>query len=230
VPCWQAPVGRAATRLAGSLVGLGCVCQSAGMRWLRVLVIAGPALVLAGLGLTHPQELTAASASWWTTLHILLLPIFPLLAVSLWLLLRGVPGPVAWVARIAAYGYAVFYSVTDVVVGIAAGELTRFNAARGVPERTVEVDRLFTVGNELGGIGVGCFLVACAATALAVVVRGGRPALPGALVLLVAGVLFSGGWHVYWPAGVVTMLVLAVGLGLVAVALPVPEPRGDRAG
>jgi hypothetical protein len=200
------------------------------MRWVRVLIVAGPAVVLAGLGLTHPQELTAASASWWTTLHVILLPIFPLLAVSLWLLLGGVPGPVAWVARIAAYGYATFYSVTDVIIGIGAGELTQFNAARGVQERSVEVDRLFTVGNDHGEIGVWCFLVACAATALAVVVRVGRRALPGAVLLLVAGVLFTGGWHIYWPAGVVTMLVLAVGLGLLAVALPVPETRGDRAG
>ena len=200
------------------------------MRWVRVLIVAGPAVVLAGLGLIHPQELTAASASWWTTLHVILLPIFPLLTVSLWLLLRGVPGPVAWVARIAAYGYATFYSVTDVIVGIGAGELTQFNVARGVQARTVEVDRLVAVGNDVGEIGVWCFLVACAASALAVVVRVGRRALPGAVVLLVAGVLFTGGWHIYWPAGVVTMLVLAVGLGLLAVALPVPEPRGDRAG
>jgi hypothetical protein len=200
------------------------------MRWVRVVVIAGPAVVLAGLGLTHPQQLTATSASWWTTLHIVLLPIFPLLAVSLWLLLRGVPGPVAWVARIAAYGYATFYSVTDVIVGIGAGELTRFNAARGLPERTVEVDRLFGVGNDLGAIGIWCFLVACAATALAVVLRVGRRALPGALVLLLAGVLFTGGWHIYWPAGVVTMLVLAAGLGLLAVVLSDPHPRRSQAG
>jgi hypothetical protein len=40
------------------------------------------------------------------------------------------------------------------------------------------------------------------------------------VVLLIAGVLFTGGWHIYWPAGVVTMLVLAVGLGLLAVVLP----------
>jgi len=208
-----------------SLVGLGCACQSAGMRWVRVLVVAGPAVMLAGLGLTHPQELTAASASWWTTLHVILLPIFPLLAVSLWLLLRGVPGPVAWVARIAAYGYATFYSVTDVLVGIGAGELTQFNAARRVQERTVEVDRLFTVGNDVGEIGVWCFLVACAATALAIVAWVGRRALPGAVVLVVAGVLFTGGWHIYWPAGVVTMLVLAVGLGL----WPWPCPSLNRA-
>lgn len=133
----------------------------------------------AGRTRAHPQELTATSASWWTTLHVLLLPIFPLLAVSLWLLLRGVPGPVAWVARIAAYGYATFYGVTDVVVGIAAGELTQFNAARGLPERTAEVDRLFSVGNDLGEVGVWCFLLACAATAVAVVGRVGRRALLG---------------------------------------------------
>jgi hypothetical protein len=211
-------------------VGPGRLCQSAGMRWVRVLVVAGPAVVLAGLGLTHPQQLTAASAPWWTTLHLLLLPVFPLLAVSLWLLLRGVPGPVAWVARIAAYGYATFYGVTDVVVGIGAGELTRFNAARGVPARTVEVDRLIGVGNDVGEVGVWCFLVACAATALAVVLRVGRRALPGALVLLVAGVLFTGGWHVYWPAGVATMLVLAVGLGLLAAVLPAPAAARQPGG
>ena len=154
-----------------------------------------------------------------------------LLAVSLWLLLRGVPGCVAWVARIAAYGYATFYGVTDVVVGIAAGELTQFNAARGLPERTAEVDRPFSVGNELGWIGVWCFLVAGATTALAVVMRVGRRALPGAVVLLVAAVLFTGGWHIYWPAGVVTMLVLAVGLGLLAAAIPPgPRLRGSEAG
>jgi hypothetical protein len=128
---------------------------------------------------------------------------------------------VAWVARIAAYGYATFYIVTDVLVGIGAGELTQFNAERGLPERTVEVDRLIGVGIDLGGIGIWCFLVACAATALALVLRVGRRALPGALVLLLAGALFTGGWHIYWPASVATMLVLAVGLWLLAVACPI---------
>jgi hypothetical protein len=77
-----------------------------------------------------------------------------LLAVSLWLLLRGVAGPVVWAARIAAYGSATFYSVTDVLVGIAAGELTQFNAARGLPVRTIEVDPLVMVGNDVGKLGV----------------------------------------------------------------------------
>ena len=32
------------------------------MQWARVVVVAGPAVVLAGLGPTHPQDLTATSA------------------------------------------------------------------------------------------------------------------------------------------------------------------------
>jgi hypothetical protein len=80
-----------------------------------------------------------------------------LLAVSQWLLLRGVPGLVAWAARIAAYGYAAFYTALDVLAGIAAGELTQLNAERGLQTDAVEVDRLFAVGNDLGEIGVWCF-------------------------------------------------------------------------
>jgi hypothetical protein len=210
--------------------GLGDLCQSAAMRWARVVVIAAPAVVLAGLGLTHPQDLTATSAPWWTTLHVLLLPLFPLLAFSLWLLLRGLPGPAAWVARIAAYGYAAFYTALDVLAGIAAGELTQLNAERGLQTDAVEVDRLFAVGNDLGDIGVWCFGVACAATALAVVGRLGRRALPGAVVLVAAAVVFvAGGVHIYWPWGVGTMLALAVGLGLLAAALPDPQQRDTQA-
>jgi hypothetical protein len=199
------------------------------MRWARVVVVAGPAVVLAALGLTHPQDLTATSASWWTTLHVLLLPLFPLLAVSLWLLLRGIPGPVAWAARIAAYGYAAFYTALDVLAGIGAGELTQLNAERGLQETTVEVDRLFAVGNDLGELGVWCFGVACAATAVAVVGRVGRRALPGAVVLVAATVVFvAGGVHIYWPWGVGTMLALAVGLGLLAAVLPDPQQRDSQ--
>jgi hypothetical protein len=199
------------------------------MRWARVVVVAGPAVVLAGLGLTHPQDLTATSASWWTTLHMLLLPLFPLLAVSLWLLLRGIPGPAAWAARIAAYGYAAFYTALDVLAGIGAGELTQLNAERGLQETTVEVDRLFAVGNDLGELGVWCFGVACAATAVAVVGRVGRRALPGAVVLVAAAVVFvAGGVHIYWPWGVGTMLALAVGLGLLAAVLPDPQQRDSQ--
>jgi hypothetical protein len=93
----------------------------------------------------------------------------------------------------------------------------------------VEVDRMFAVGNDLGEIGVWCFGIACAASALAVVGRVGRRALPGAVVLVAAAVVFVAGVHIYWPWGVGTMLALAVGLGLLAAVLPDPQPRDRQA-
>ena len=60
-----------------------------------------PPLLLAGLGLTHPNDLSGASAGWWTSLHIILVPLFPL--VSHWVLLDGRPGVIAWNGRVAAF-------------------------------------------------------------------------------------------------------------------------------
>ena len=57
-----------------------------------VAAVTAPPLVLAGLGLTHPDDLTGVSAGWWTSLHIILVPLFPLLGVSHWILLHGRPG------------------------------------------------------------------------------------------------------------------------------------------
>ena len=146
-----------------------------------------------------------------TTLHVLLLP---LLAVSQWLLLRGVPGLIAWAAPIAAYGYAAFYTALDELAGIPAGELTKLNAERGLQTDAVEVDRLFTVGNDLGEIGVWCFGIACAAAAVAVGGRVGRRALPGAVLVVAAAVVLSpGGVHINWPWALGSCLPWPWGLG-----------------
>jgi len=59
-------------------------------RWPTHLTVTLPPLVLAAIGLTHPMELAAETAGWWTTMHILLLPLLPLLGVALWGLVRDV--------------------------------------------------------------------------------------------------------------------------------------------
>lgn len=195
------------------------------------MAVAGPALVLAGVGLTHPTELTPDTAPWWTTMHTLLLVVFPLLGLSLGLLLRGVPGPLAWVARIAAFGYAAFYTGLDVLAGIGTGGLVQ----RGSSPDSEEVWGLFALGNDLGDIGVWCFLVACAATAAALVARLGGRALPGAALLVASAVPFMGS-HIYWPAGVAAMLGLALGFALLAAAgdrpptsaAPEPDPHPEE--
>lgn len=185
----------------------------------RVLVVAGPPIVLAGFGLTHPVDLTPDTAPWWTTLHILLIPVFPLLGVAHWLLVRGVPGLLAGVSRVAAFGYVTFYTALDVLAGVATGTLVQ----RGVDPDGEQTRALFAIGNELGTIGSWCFLVACVTTGLALFARAGRAALPGAAVLVAAAVLFLGS-HIYVPVGVSSMVLAAIGFGLLAGSLS-GEPR-----
>jgi len=49
-----------------------------------LLAVTGPPLLLSGLGLVNPAHLTAESADVWKNLHVVLLPVFPLLALAPW--------------------------------------------------------------------------------------------------------------------------------------------------
>lgn len=188
-------------------------------RWPTVAVVAAPGLVLAVAGLFHPSALTPASAATWWQLHVLLLPVFPLLAGVVWLLLRGERDWIAWVARIAAYTYAVFYTGLDVLAGIGAGYVVD---SAGRPSQAMQ--DLFDIGNALAVYGVHAFLVAAIATGIALIRRDGTAAFPGALVFIAAAVPFLQA-HIYWPVGGVSMLGLAVGAGALAWARQVPaEP------
>jgi len=80
--------------------------------WPSFVAVTAPPLLLAGLGLTHPNDLSGASAGWWTSLHIILVPLFPLLGVTHWVLLHRRPSVIAWIGRIAAFLYIAFYAVT----------------------------------------------------------------------------------------------------------------------
>lgn len=54
-------------------------------RWVLVLAVALPAAVLGTAGLFHPANLTDADAERWRNIHIVALPLFPLLALRPWL-------------------------------------------------------------------------------------------------------------------------------------------------
>jgi hypothetical protein len=160
------------------------------------------------LGLFHPGRLTPGTAEVWWQLHVVLLPVFPLLGAALVFLLRGERGPLPWVARIAAYGYAVFYTGLDTLAGIGAGLAVAAQPA-GSP---VALD-LIAVGNELAVIGVSGFLVAVLATSSVLVRRDGWAAVPGSALLVAAAVVFLHS-HIYWPVGGLAMLAAGVGCGL----------------
>lgn len=194
------------------------------MRWLTFAAVVAPPLVLAGIGVSHPHELTADSAEWWTNMHIVLALVFPLLAVCHWILLRGDNGVIAWVSRAATFVYIGFYGALDALAGIGTGTLVQEGLDAGgghhgsAAERDPAIEALFVIGNDLGYIGAYSFVMAGILTGVALFFKVGKRAVPGWIVLVAAGTLFSQK-HIYWPLGVTAMLGLAVGFGLLAWAL-----------
>jgi hypothetical protein len=190
-------------------------------RWSRAAGYAAPGLLLAGAGLAHPLALSPASAPWWTTLHVVLLPVFPLLAVAQWLLLSAAPAALRRPGRLAAFGFAAFYGGLDAVAGIAAG--TVVHAEHAVTPVTGAV---FGIGDSLGYTGALGFLAANVLIVAAVAREAAWRAVPGAVVLLAASVSFFDS-HIFWPRGVLTMLGVAAGMFLLAAArepLPARTP------
>lgn len=180
-----------------------------------LLVTAGP-LLLAVAGLVHPGGLSATTAHRWVHLHIMLLPVFPLLALGFVVLLHGRPradvaGVATAIAWLGAGVYAVGYTGLDAVAGIAAGTVA---GQDGDPaELRSLVLALYDVGDLLGRTGVYALLVAVLAGTVALGVRHGLRVLPGTIVLLAAGYSFIDS-HIFWPRGVLTMLAMAAGFAL----------------
>jgi hypothetical protein len=171
-------------------------------------VTAAPGIMLAVLGLFHPAQLTPHTATAWWQLHIVLLPVFPLLGAALVFLLRGERGWLPWLARVAAYAYAVFYTGLDTLAGIGAGL-----AVAAEPAGSIVALDLIRVGDQLAVVGVTGFLVAALATATVLVRRDRLAAVPGAALLLPSSLVFLHS-HIYWPVGGLAMLAAGVGCGL----------------
>lgn len=180
--------------------------------WVRAVAVALPGLLLAGFGLVHPAGLHAGNAQWWATLHVLLLPVLPLLAVAQWVLLAPASRLLRWLGRLAAYGYATFYTGLDAVAGIAAGTVEHDSG--GVSPLT---GRLFEVGDMLGYVGAWCFLVGSVCLVARIAWHAGWRALPGVMLLLLASVSFLDS-HLFWPRGVFTMLAMGAGMALLSAA------------
>ena len=163
--------------------------------------------------MTHPAVLTPETASYYYTLHLILLVLFPLLGVNLWWLLSGIAGVLAWAARGLSFVYILFYGALDVLAGIGTGIVVLRTPDSSDPAVTQTVRLLFNEGNTLSIVGVWAFLVACVLTCVVLTQRLGRFVLPGAVLLCGAALPFLTS-HIYWPIGVATMVVMAAGFAL----------------
>ncbi|AWB92357.1 hypothetical protein [Aeromicrobium chenweiae] len=161
-----------------------------------------PPLVIGLVGTTHPDHLTMGAATYWRDMHVVLLPLFPLLAVGPWLLARSVDPVYGRITLVLGYVYACFYSALDILAGIAAGGLKA--------DREGGLGTVFGLASDLGQVGSIAYIGATAAAAGCVIRVAGLRALPGALVAL-AGAFGFMEEHVYWPRGVLSMAAIAVG-------------------
>ena len=184
----------------------------------RVLLVAAPAFAIAALGLAHPVFLTPDTADRWQLTHLLLLPAFPLLAGSFLWLLRAERSVLGWLARVAAYGYAVLYGALDAIAGIGAPQQVR-NAPRP------PTGDLYEIGDRLGHLGVVLLAVAGLLTGLLLWLRGRSPlALAGGAVVALACIPFYR-HHVFPPRGVLALVAVGLGLALLAAAPDRPFRR-----
>lgn len=148
--------------------------------------------------------LDAASAWWWHQLHIILLPIFPLLGFAPWVLMRRLDRPIlSWIAAALGFIYAAFYSALDILAGIGAGHLAMLG-------QNASIAPLYEEGNALATIGVWAYLAASVLAITAAFRRAKAAAIPGAILVLLGAISFMTS-HIFWPRGVFTMLELALG-------------------
>jgi hypothetical protein len=176
----------------------------------RTLLVALPGLVLAGIGLTHPHYLDATTAEWWQNMHIILAVVFPLLGAAQWFLLEHTPKYVRYPARVATFGYAVFYGALDALAGIGGGAMTIANGGRSPADAPI-----FKIGNQLGTVGAWCFFAASIAIAVCALLTLKLKAIPGAAFLLIGSFLFLDS-HIYWPKGGIACTCIAIGMAAIS--------------
>lgn len=188
------------------------------------LLVALPALLIAALGLAHPVFLTPETAERWRLAHLALLPVFPLVAGSVWVLLRGEGGPAAWAARVLALAYAVLYGALDSIAGIGAPNQVIRTSERGEPRAPIE--DLFQIGDQLGKLGVYALAAAAALTAVVLFLRTRSPiAVVGGAIVVVACYPFLR-YHVFPLRGVLAMVAIGVGFALLELARRPTAERG----
>ncbi|MBF4633782.1 hypothetical protein ITJ38_05120 [Agreia pratensis] len=175
-----------------------------------VLVASLPAVVCALIGLLHPHHLTDATASIWQMMHLILIPLFPLVGLGPWLIARRSNRLLGWIAAVGGYGFATFYTSLDLLAGVAAGTLQ----VAGVTDGKAPI---YEVARTLGLIGVISLVLACVAATVAVAMHARLRALVGGVIAVIGACLVQPG-HIYPGLGTAAMLLLAAGLVMLALA------------
>ncbi|GIW06770.1 MAG: hypothetical protein KatS3mg060_1575 [Dehalococcoidia bacterium] len=201
----------------------------------RVCLIGAPA-VLVAIESFHPAGFTPEvyailsqpqagyfGPHWWMTLHLIQTPMIGLVAAGMWLLVAGQTTVWAWLARIAAVVFVVYYTVLDAVGGIYLGWLlsSPLNAPNAASRPAIEtiVTTMWTdpliggVGSVVSQVGSWAFLVTALSAALALA-RQQAPLWPLAAIVLAGNLVQLSHARPYGPLGFGLLLIGAVGIEL----------------
>lgn len=186
-------------------------------RLLLVLGVTVPAILCALVGLTHPMSLMPTTAEYWQNMHIVLLPLFPLIGLAPWLVARRVERPLGWVAALLGYGFAIFYGALDVLAGIGGGAMVLGGEGGATSP-------LFTIARTLAHVGVYSLMLAGLVAGYSAL-RAARNskglmllALIGTVPAVVGAYLVYQG-HIYFPVGTIAMILIAIGYGVLAIVV-----------
>ena len=148
-------------------------------RTLRRIIILGIPAVLGILEIFHPTfagfevaNSISPKLNWWITLHILQLPLFCLLALSVYLLLDGIKSKWAILSKVALGIFVAFYPALDAILGIGSGILVRYiQGTVGIVQAATQaaLDHYFTsdLAMLVGIIGAGAWAMAILSAILA---------------------------------------------------------------
>ena len=187
----------------------------------RVVLFSAP-IATALVVLLHPPDPTTAGSlgtqtDLYIAIHVGLLFMLPLLAIAVWLILDGLTGTAAGLARLTLPFMLVFYAAFDALVGIGAGLMARealafdgpaADGAQALAARWMEIPMPIPI---LGALGPLSWTLALGAAAVAHFRAGSH--LLVVLGLAVAAPLFGFG-HAF-----ITGPIAMAGLVLAAAAL-----------
>jgi hypothetical protein len=91
----------------------------------RRLALFGAPVALGTLAAFHPRA-PEANLAVWDTVHVLQVPLVAWLGAGVILVLDGVPGRAATLARVAVLPWVAFFAAFDAIAGLAAGLLAGY--------------------------------------------------------------------------------------------------------
>jgi hypothetical protein len=171
----------------------------------EIAFLIGVPLAWAALLLFHPTgegedfyPVVAGEVTAWVAVHVGTLLFVPLIAAAVYLLLRGVEGAAASVARAALVPFVLFYAAWEVMAGIGLGVMVDQVEALPAADRGAGVDLVEGFADsallrtfEL--IGTGALILAFVAAAVAL---RSRAHAPGAVAVLLVLAALPIAWHV----------------------------------